>query len=493
MLLSRFEVLVMSSHLDKEILNLSLEEEDDVPFILSDMPEYYSTARNSLSLVGRLLNPSCQRMYDLILEMPMKWQLYDRVRGVALSKDRFQFIFKYEHDLLDILNRGVHTFRLWPIVLERWVETPPEDYLQYFMVWVQMRNIPINHYTFKALWSLGDFAGQMVELAFDPDKPQTKDYIMVFVRFNVAKPLRRSKKVTFPGGEVVNILYDYERLQKRCYTCQRLTHEQSQCPFFKKEQVDPIKAVESSSAGNKGTGFSDCLPTSDPLFGLIPEDLVGLDPISGKPKIAQEILDDMCMYLMVADGPEKKARAERVRKSLEELKKDPIGRKTCLMLEPSPSITNDVDKGKGIVYDFSVQMKPNSNPVKLMTSAIAAGSRFLQSEKVVSDLPILNAQVVSFRSSFSQVGSMGFSTGFSEPSTYGTPLKKARPRRRPGTFNRKGNGKATMIPDKDSGVQIGEGVVSDAKRKAQDDVEPSQSSARFKKPLVVPNEGPPNI
>ena len=142
MLLSRFEVLVMSSHLDKEILNLSLEEEDDVPFILSDMPEYYSTARNSLSLVGRLLNPSCQRMYDLILEMPMKWQLYDRVRGVALSKDRFQFIFKYEHDLLDILNRGVHTFRLWPIVLERWVERPPEDYLQYFMVWVQMRNIP---------------------------------------------------------------------------------------------------------------------------------------------------------------------------------------------------------------------------------------------------------------------------------------------------------------------------------------------------------------
>ncbi|KAF3572652.1 hypothetical protein F2Q69_00059340 [Brassica cretica] len=137
-----------------------------------------------------------------------------------------------------------------------------------------------------------------------------------------------------------------------------------------------MKPKKSSSAGNKRIGVSDCLSASGPLFGLITEDLVGLDPISGKPKIAQEVLDDMRMYLMVADGPEKRARAERVRKSLEELKKDPIGRKTCLMLEPSPSITNDVDKGKWIVYDFSVQMKPNSNPVKLMTSAIAAGSRF---------------------------------------------------------------------------------------------------------------------
>ena len=91
------------------------------------------------------------------------------------------------------------------------------------------------------------------------------------------------------------------------------------------------------------------------------------------------------------------------------------------------------------------------------------------------------------------MGSTGFSTGFAETSTSGTPLKKAKPRRRPGTFKRKGNGKAVMIPDRDSGVQIGEGVVSDPKRKANDDVEPSQSSARFKKPLVVPNEGPPNI
>ena len=236
----------MVSHMDLNLHQLSLEE-DEESFVLTDLPEFYSTGRNSLSLVGRLLNPQCQNMAELILEMPRKWRLYDRVRGIALSKDRFQFIFKYEQDMLDVLNKGVHTHNLWPIVLEKWVEYPPADYLKYIMVWVQMRNIPINHYTHKALWSLGDFAGQVEELAFDPDKPQIRDYVRVLVNFDVSKPLRRSKKVTIPSGEEIKILYDYERLQKRCYTCQRLTHEQSRCPFFR-SALDMKEKVASSSA-----------------------------------------------------------------------------------------------------------------------------------------------------------------------------------------------------------------------------------------------------
>ena len=36
---------------------------------------------------------------------------------VALSKERFQFIFKHEHDLLDIMNRGFHNFYLLYIVM----------------------------------------------------------------------------------------------------------------------------------------------------------------------------------------------------------------------------------------------------------------------------------------------------------------------------------------------------------------------------------------
>lgn len=148
--------------------------------------------------------------------------LYDRVKGVALSKDRFQFIFKYERDLIDVLNRGLHTSNSWSIVLDRWVAKPPEDFLKYLFVWVQMRNIPVNHYTPEAIHDFGQFAGEVIQVPYDPEKAQTKDYVRVLVKFDVSKPLRRVKKITIPGGEEVNIRYDYERLQKRCYTCQRL-------------------------------------------------------------------------------------------------------------------------------------------------------------------------------------------------------------------------------------------------------------------------------
>ena len=220
---------------------------------------------------------------------------------------------------------------------------------------------------------------------------------------------------------------------------------------------------------------------------------MGIDPISGKPKIAEEVLEGMRTYLRVASGPEKVVRVERVRKSLEELENDPIDRRTMLMLEPTPTITTDLDKGKGIVYDFSHQSKSSSKPVKLMASAIAAGTKVLQSGKIISDVPTAKSQSMPLQLSFSHEGSTGFNTGFFETSTSGTPPKKTKARRRPGTFTRKANGKAVMKADNDTGKKVGEGVVSDAKRKAQQDVEPSQSSARFKKPLVVPIEGPSNI
>ncbi|XP_018464671.1 uncharacterized protein LOC108835952 [Raphanus sativus] len=508
----------MASQLNKALQFLSIEEEEE-PCVLPDRPEFYATERNELSLVGRLLNPKVQRMADLILDIPRKWQLYDRVRGVALSQERFQFIFKYEHDLLAIVKRGPHTFKDWSIVLERWMEKPPEDYLQYLMVWVQMRNIPVNHYTKGTIEYLGEFAGHVEEVAFDPEKAQTKDYVRVWVKFDVSKPLRRAKKLTLPGGEVVNIRYEYERIQKRCYTCQRLTHDQERCPFVRTQKGVGEKSV-GSSAESKNAEALEGLDESDPLFGVIPQTHLGMDPISGRSKIAKEVLQGMRQYLLAAEGPEKMAREDRVINSLQALENDPLGQKTFLRLEPAPMVSTDLDKGKGVVFDFSERMDTTQRPEKLMVSAISAGARILQSWKVLSipttadekrtGVPslvtrILNSGKVisesssppeavgSTQSSFLPEGSTGYSVGFFESSTSWTTIKKPRIRRRPGTFKRKNNGKGIARNQATVWKKIGDSVVSENKRKAHEDVEPSKSSARFKKPLVVPNEGPSNI
>lgn len=100
----------MSAAMDKALMAMSLEDDDDVPFIMPNLPEFSSTERNKRSLIGRLLNLDYQKMGEFIFQMPRKWQKQGRVRGIALSQERFQFIFDNEHDLVEVLEKGVHTF-----------------------------------------------------------------------------------------------------------------------------------------------------------------------------------------------------------------------------------------------------------------------------------------------------------------------------------------------------------------------------------------------
>lgn len=227
----------MSVAMDRAMMALSLEEED-VPFVMPSDPGFSSMEVNKLSLMGRTLNPERQIMSQLIYKMPRKWQKEGRVRGVALSSEQFQFIFDNEHDLLDVLEKGVQTFNEWVIVLERWVEISPEDYLQYIPLWVQISKIPVNFYTKKALYALGDIIGEVKMVAFDPSKPITQPFVRVQVKFNVAKPLRTSKVIDLGEGKSTIIHFNYENIQKGCFTCFRLNHEKPSFPLEVKKRQE---------------------------------------------------------------------------------------------------------------------------------------------------------------------------------------------------------------------------------------------------------------
>lgn len=94
--------------------------------------------------------------------------------------------------------------------MEWWVEIPPADYLQYIPMWVQIRHIPVNHYTIPAITVLGELVGNVVEVPYDPTKTQDRDFVRVKVLFDVSKPLRRPKIVNLPTGGSTAILFYYE-------------------------------------------------------------------------------------------------------------------------------------------------------------------------------------------------------------------------------------------------------------------------------------------
>lgn len=96
----------------------------------------------------------------------------------------------------------------------------------------------MNHRTVPTITWLGEKIGQVIEVAYDADKAQSQDYIRVRIKFDVAKPLRRLKVFSLQLGEPFIILYDYKRIQRRCYQCQRLNHDRERCPLVLKRQQD---------------------------------------------------------------------------------------------------------------------------------------------------------------------------------------------------------------------------------------------------------------
>lgn len=486
----------MSSAMDKALMAMSLEE-DDEPFELPDLPEYSSNEINKLSLIGRILNPKFQKISSLILDMPRKWQKQGKVRGVALSRERFQFIFDHEHDLLDVLEKGVHSYKEWTIVVERWTESPGPDFLQFIPIWVQISNIPINHYTKKAIWALGDLAAPVTEVAFDDSRPQVREFVRVKVRFDVSRPLRKEKVINLPKGGSTKIFFHYERIQKRCYTCQRLSHDKDLCP------IEILKRQAVGEARRAGISIPIQKPPlvikeSDPLFGVLDEGQVGINPNSGRPKIAAEVLEGMRHYLLAVDGEERRVREERVKKSVGEAEKDVYTQRVALSLEPIPTVTRDLNKGKGPVFGYGAEdgssQARDQEPQgpKLMAAAIAAGPIIVRPEKPVwARLGDRSSEATPSYDS-SKGDSTGFSTGFYEAGSSGITPKKKYTRKRPAKNRRKtkkaGSDTNNEPTTRKEGLEVG--ILE--KRKKSEEMEETSKAVRQKVSEMVPNEGPSN-
>lgn len=187
----------MVDSLNKAIGAMSLEEEE--PLILPDSPQYRVFDENETSLLGRLLNLDCQSMTRMIEYMPTAWRMIGRVRGIALSRDRFHFVFQREENLQMVLNDKPWAYNHWSIALDRWTAYPPEDFVQKMLIWVRIRHIPVNFFTPKTMFKLASEVGEVEEIAHDPKISHTKDYVRALVNFNTANSLKATRQLSIPG------------------------------------------------------------------------------------------------------------------------------------------------------------------------------------------------------------------------------------------------------------------------------------------------------
>uniref|UniRef100_A0A1J3C909 DUF4283 domain-containing protein n=1 Tax=Noccaea caerulescens TaxID=107243 RepID=A0A1J3C909_NOCCA len=413
-----------------------------------------------------------------------KWQMYGKVRGVALSSEKFQFIFDSEKDLIEILERGVHTYNEWALAIERWVDHTSENHLQFIPLWMQIWKLPLNHRTVRTISD------------FDPDLPQLQPYVRVKILLDISRPLKRGKVLNLPAGGSTTVEFDYERMQKRCYGCQRLTHEKEDCPFLlqKREVLEGIRRPE---VVKESMVKPVIIKPSDPLFGVLSEEQVGVNPVTGRIKIAKIVLEGMRQYLMVADVDERKLRVDKVQRTVGIAERDPVARKAVLSLEPAPILSKDVNKDKGKVFDYESSDSTNWSRADYKGNMLMAEALKTSSCPVEGFAAVLNQAHDESMSSEEHSRLFIFNStenmiGFSEAGPSGIKHRKGKPRKRPPKRIRVLKSLDPDLAKFNPGLKEGSSVGGLNKRKVRQKEGSIRKCARNKL-KVIPIEGSPNV
>lgn len=88
----------MDTSLSQALLDMSLEE--DTPIDLQEGGEFIAMVQSANGLIGLLLNRDCQNMARMLQTMPKIWKIYERVRGIALTRESFQFFLNWKQIFL---------------------------------------------------------------------------------------------------------------------------------------------------------------------------------------------------------------------------------------------------------------------------------------------------------------------------------------------------------------------------------------------------------
>ena len=120
------------------------------------------------------------------------------------------------------------------------------------------------------MFTLAKKIGHVEEIAYDPKASQTTDYVRAKVTLKVDDPAFEAKNLYLPSGDVTIITYEYEKIHKRCFSCFRLTHEKSRCPYTKKK--------------HQGAVFSKpSIPITEPTSEGTAAPQIGVTPAEGPP------------------------------------------------------------------------------------------------------------------------------------------------------------------------------------------------------------------
>ncbi|KAL0896440.1 hypothetical protein Bca101_080401 [Brassica carinata] len=192
--------------------------------------------KHALTLIGRVTNPSAQKVWSLIPFFTEHWKTEKKPAGADLGNGLFQFQFTLESDLLRVLEQRPYHYARWMVIIQRWEPTISPSFPSLIPFWIKIQGIPVHLWTEKTIESIGD------ELGVYEGAEITPLSVRIRVQVNGLLPLIKTTIVEYPNGDEVTASLVYERLDKHCSMCCRLDHELKEC-LEAKHRNKAIKAA----------------------------------------------------------------------------------------------------------------------------------------------------------------------------------------------------------------------------------------------------------
>lgn len=180
---------------------------------------------HKLTLIGRVTNPGIQKTRALVDFFLQHWRVTGTITGKDLGPNLFQFKFQSEQDLQFILSGAPYHFKRWMIILQRWEPVVSDFFPALIPFWITVHGIPLHYWTEVTLKAIRKELGPRDGIEeLDVDRGRIR------VLINGLKPLEMKLDISLPSGEIKQVELHYENLQKHCFRCKALSHEEGDCP-----------------------------------------------------------------------------------------------------------------------------------------------------------------------------------------------------------------------------------------------------------------------
>ncbi|RID66450.1 hypothetical protein BRARA_D01589, partial [Brassica rapa] len=179
---------------------------------------------NRLTIIGRLTNPQMQKPIRAVIDfMAQVWNMEGRIVGRALGLDKFQFKFESEYDLLQVLEKGPYHYKRWMILLQRWEPTVADNFPSKISFNVRIHGIPLHFWSEVTIHPIGKELGDYTI----KDVKEAK----IWVEVNGLEPLIMKLEIELPTSEITEVELEYIKIEKHCFSCFSLLHEEGTCPY----------------------------------------------------------------------------------------------------------------------------------------------------------------------------------------------------------------------------------------------------------------------